>query len=57
MKGIYQLVFSEENGRTEVTVMSLFSQRPIASSTNDSAWSAAVDALTDALLVAGEEVK
>lgn len=57
MKGIYSLLFSEENGRTEVTVMTPFSTKVIASSTNASAWAAAVDALTDALLVAGEEVQ
>jgi hypothetical protein len=57
VKGLYSLVFSEENGRTEVTVLSVLSGRTVASATNDSAWSAAVDALTDALLLAGEEVK
>lgn len=57
MKGIYQLVFTEAGNRTEVTVITPFSTTALASSTNDSAWAAAVDAITDALLVAGEEVK
>lgn len=57
MKGIYNIIFSEENGKTEVTVVSLFSPKPIASSVNASPWAAAVDALTDALLVEGVEVK
>lgn len=57
MKGLLNVFFNEENGRTEVTVVSFDTGRPIASATNVSAWAAAVDALTDALLVNGEEVK
>lgn len=57
MKGIYQLVFTEEGNRTEVTVITPYSSTALASSVNNNAWAAAVDALTDALLQAGEEVK
>lgn len=51
MNGLFTLVLNDENGRTEATVLSVLSGKTIASATNVSAWSAAVDAVADAMLI------